>query len=868
MIAMHNIVAALLRLFPKRFRDQFGNDMLATFEDRWRERGGVNLAARTVVDLAASVVIEHHHSALKGDNIVTILWQDLRYALRTLLKAPGFAVVAVITLALGIGVNTAMFSVARAVLWRSLPYPHPERLVSAIEVPVKTPDVFYGASYLNFLDWRAQAPSFERLAAILSDKDILREGTEPIPIAGAAVTQSFFDVLGVQPAIGRGFTADEDKKGAPPVVVLSHTMWRKHFAGDPAIIGRSVRFDQAMLKVIGIMPEEFDYPPQSEYWVPLETTINPYFATHRAVYVLTTIGRIRDGKTAASAQAEIAAVAERIRHDYPETNRGLTIRTLRMQELFGRDLKPALLALLGAAGLVLLIACGNLATLLMVRASGRARELAIRAALGAGRRRLIRQLLTECGLLSVFGGAAGVGLAVIATRSLTLLTQDPRLGGIHLDQTMLAFAMTVTIATNLLFGVLPAIRATRIDNVGTMKQSRSGDPRRSRAQQFVVVAEVALCLVLLTGAGLLFESFRRVLDVNPGFRTDHLVTMHVNLPSTYKTMASVTGFYQQSTDRLSRLPGVTGASAANKLPISGGDAVGDVTIEGRPFIQGQAPASSFRRTLPNYFRLMGIALVRGREFDGEDDLKHPRVTIINESMARGVWPSEDPIGKRIRIGASSSTPWSTIVGIVKDVRQEGLDTAPAYSTYEPLAQNLQLSIVFTIRTAMEPASVIAAARSELQHLEPALLIDQVQTMSDRITASVAPRRLNLVLFGLFAALALVLASVGLYGVVAYAAGQRTQEFGIRMALGAQSNDVLRMVLGQGLRLAIAGIVIGIAASLALARVITTLLFGVRPYDPLTIVSVALLVTAVALAACWMPARRATRIAPTVALRCD
>lgn len=864
MISMSKVVAALLRLFPKKFRDRFGSDMLATFDDRWRENRSVKLAARTMIDLAASAAIERG----KGDHIMKILWQDLRYALRAFSKTPGFVIVAVMTLALGIGVNTAMFSVAHAVLWRSLPYPHPERLVSATEVPVKTPDLLYGASYLNFLDWRAQAPSFAQFAAILSDTDILRDGAEPVPIAGAAVTQSFFNVLGVQPALGRVFAPEEDKKGAPMVVVLSHSMWRKHFAGDPAIVGRSVRFDQAVLKVVGVMPEAFDYPPQSEYWVPLETTINPYFATHRAVYVLTTIGRLRDGGNITNAQAEVAAVAERIRHDHPETNRGLTIRMLPMQDLFGRDLKPALFALLGAAGLVLLIACGNLAALLLVRASSRTRELAIRAALGAGRRRLILQLLTECGMLSVFGGAAGVGLAVIATRSLTLLTKDPRLAGIHLDQTMLAFAMAATIATNLLIGVLPAMRATRIDTAGAMKQSRSGDPRRSRAQQFVVTAEVALCLVLLTGAGLLFESFRHVLDVNPGFRTDHLVTIHVNLPSTYKTIASVTSFYQQSSEHLSRLPGVTGASAASKLPISGGEAVGDITIEGRPFVQGQAPAASFRRTLPNYFRLMGIPLVRGREFEDGDDMKHPRVMIVNESMARGVWPGEDPIGKRIRLGASDKTPWSLIVGIVKDVRQEGLDTEPAYSTYEPLAQNAQLSVVFTIRTAMEPAAVITAARDEFQHIEPALLIDQAQTMADRIRQSVSPRRLNLVLFGLFAALALVLASVGLYGVVAYSAGQRTQEFGIRMALGAQSGDVLRMVLGQGLRLALAGVAIGIAAALAVARVLTTLLFGVRPYDPLTIACVALLVTIVALAACWLPAKRATRVAPTTALRCE
>ncbi len=433
---------------------------------------------------------------------------------------------------------------------------------------------------------------------------------------------------------------------------------------------------------------------------------------------------------------------------------------------------------------------------------------------------------------------------------------------------MLLFAAAVTIATNVLFGVFPAIRVTRTDAAGAMQRSRSGDPGRARAQGMVVVAEVALCLVLLTGAGLLLESFRRVLNVNPGFRMDHLVTMRVALPLSYKTVDAVMQFYEQSTERLRVLPGVSGVSAISALPISGGDSVGDVHIEGRPFAQGAAPAASFRRALPNYFRLMGIPMIRGREFEDRDDAKHTKVTIINESMARRFWPDSDPIGARIQIGPSETPRWSTIVGVVKDVRQEGLDTDSKLSTYEPLAQSPWTTISVAIRTQGDPLSVVSSARADLRSLEPAILIDRVQTMDERIGASVAPRRLNLVLFGLFAALALVLASVGLYGVVAYGAAQRTQEFGIRMALGAQSGDVLRMVLGQGLRLALAGIGIGVIVALVASRLLATLLYGVQPHDPFTIASVALLVIAVASAACWLPARRATRITPTVALRCD
>jgi predicted permease len=862
---MRKMVAAILRLFPKRFREQFGEDMLGTFDDRWQEHRSFRLAARTLVDLAASAAIQHG----KGDNIMRILWQDTRFAMRTLLKAPGFAVVAVLTLALGIGVNTAMFSVAHAVLWRSLPYADPDRLVAATEAEAKQPDSNFGVSYPNFRDWQAQSSAFENLAGTLHDDRVLREGGEPVRISGASVSASFFNILGVQPEIGRVFTKEEDTRSGPDVMVLSHSLWVKQFAADPAITGRKLRLGARTMTIIGVMPAGLDYPPKAEYWLPLESNIGTHFATHRAVYVMGTIGRLRDGKTAIDAEKELNVIRDRIRRAYPETDRGLVSRVIPLRDQLGRDLKPALLALLGAAGLVLLIACGNLAALMLVRASGRTREFAIRAALGAGRRRLIRQLLTESSLLSIAGGAAGIALAALAMRSLSLLTQDPRLLDIRVERNMLLFAATITIATNILFAVFPAVRATRANAAAAVKQSRTGDPRRARSQQFVVVAEVALCLVLLTGAGLLLESFRRVLNVDPGFQTSHLLTMRVGIPIGYNTPEALARFYRDSTSRLGALPGVRGVSAVSSLPISGGDGVGDIHIEGQPFAEGHAPAASFRSTLPNYFRVMGIPLVRGREFDERDDATHPNVTIINESMARRFWPDGDAIGARIQIGPVNTPERArTVIGVVKDVRQEGLDRDAHFSVYDPLPQSPWGTVSFAVRAEGDPRSIMASVRAELHAMEPQMVVDRVETMSDRIGNSVAPRRLNLTLFGLFAALALLLASVGLYGVVAYSAGQRTQEFGIRMALGAQTGDVLRMVLGQGLKLALAGVAIGIAAALVVARVLTTLLFGVRPYDPVTIASVALVVTLVALAACWLPARRATRIAPITALRCE
>ncbi len=861
---MHRVIVMLLRLFPKNFRDRFEADMLVTFDDRWRERASPVLAARTVIDLASSVMIERS----RGDHAMKMLWLELRYGVRTLLKTPAFTLVAIITLALGIGVTTAMFSVAHAVLWRSLPYPHPERLVAATEVEIKHPDQPCGASYPNFRDWQAQTNVFESFAAILRDQRTLRDAPEPVRVTGSAVSHQFFDVLGVAPAIGRVFTASEDAREGPSLVVLSHAMWTKRFASDPSIVGRTLHFSQTALTVVGVMPPGFDYPPQAEYWVALEPNLDPYFIEHRVVYVLRTIGRLREGHTLNDARTQLSAVADRIYRDHPEANRGLMIHAASLRDELGRDLKPALLALLGASALVLLIACGNLAGLMLVRANGRAREFAIRAALGAARQRLIRQLLTESALISIVGGAAGVALAWLAMQALPLLSKDPRLLDIALDRTMLLAALAVTIVTALLFGTAPALRASRADSTQAMRQSRGSDPRRARAQQMVVIAEVALCLVLLMGAGLLLESFRRVLSVNPGFREDHLVTMQVSLPSAYSTVSAVMGFFHELSERLPTLPGVSAASVVSRLPIDGGDSMGDINIEGRPVEQGQSPAASFRRTLPNYFRVMGIPLVRGREFEEGDDPKHPHVMIISESMAKHFWPGADPIGQHVKIGPVNDLPWRTVVGVVKDVRHNGLDTEPGFATYEPLAQEPWTSVAVAIRAQGDPRSVIASARAELRRIEPGLLIDKVQTMDERIGDSVAPRRLNLTLFATFAGLALVLSAVGLYGVVAYAAEQRTREFGIRMALGAQTGDVLRMVLGQGLRLAAAGVAIGIVAAFAMSRVIATLLYDVRPFDPMTMVSVALLVALVAIVACWVPARRATRVAPTVALRCE
>ncbi len=874
---MRRIVAALLHFFPPQFKRTFGEDMLATFDQRWRQRPSLRLAARTIFDLLASALLlrfSTHKPALgplkKGDSPVSILWQDFCFALRTLRKSPAFTLVALVTLALGIGVNAAMFSVANAVLWRSLPFPDAARIVWVGEVDRANPDNAWGATYLNFRDWQARSHSFERLAGTMRDERILRQGAEPSRVSGMAVTPEFFEVLGVQPAAGRVFAAADEKPESPLGIVLSDRMWRRRFGADPAMVGRTIRFDDLIATVVGIMPERFEALMESEYYVPLGHVIDPYFATHRAVWVLTSIGRLRSGQTVAAAQTELEGIMQQIRRDHPEVDRGFAMRVHPLQSQLSRDLRPALLALLGAVAVVLLIACANLAGLMSVRAASRAREMAIRSALGAGRQRMIRQLLTECATLAFAGGLAGIGLAFWAARGLQWLSKDPRLLKISIDFPVLLFAFAATLMTTLLFGVAPAIHAARIDAAEALKSGPrlGGGPRRAFARQILVVAQVALCLVLLVGAGLLFRSFRRVLSVDPGFRADHLASLRVELPGSYQTIAAVTQIHRQFLERLKSMPGVVDATMTNSLPVSGDSSNGDITIEGIASAPGELGATNFRRAVPGYFRAMGIPLVRGRDFTDSDDRQHPDVAIINETMARRFWPSQDPLGRRFQIGPHDTARWMTIVGVVKDVRNLRLDSEVGYSSYQPYAQQPRTRMEFAIRAAGNPEMVMASAQRELQRIEPAAMIDNVQTMSQRIDDTLSPRRLNLVLFGLFSLLALVLAAVGLYGVVAYAAGQRTREFGIRMALGARAANVLWLVLGQGLKLALIGVGIGIGVSIGLTRLLTNLLFGVGPTDPLTMIAVAMLLACVATLACWLPARRATRIAPTEALRTE
>jgi predicted permease len=850
-------------------KNDFDQELRTHLELEAEEQSAPGISDREAQDRARrafgnTTIISEDVRAVWHPRLLENFWQDARYGLRQLRKNPTFTLVAIITLALGIGANTAMFSIADAVLWRSMPYPQPEQLVVASEIPRADPDSDWGTTYLTFRDWQSRSTVFQNFAATMPEQRVFRDAAEPVRVSGVAVTHDFFDVMGVSPIMGRVISASDDKAGAPPVVVLSNHLWRDRLDSDPNIVGRIIHIGRTItFTAIGVMPPGFD-DSTIDYWVPLVRIIPPNFAT-RHVWIFRTVGRLRPGATAAQAQAELETMLLQIQRDFPEANRGLDVRVNSLRTQTSSDLRPALLVLLGAVGLVLLIACANLASLISVRAAGRGRELAVRAALGASRARLIAQLLTESALLSFAGGAAGVALAYWATRSLALLSKDPRLLHATINIPVLLFALAAAAVTSILAGIAPAMQHSR----DTLNSRNSGHRRRARLQQSLVVSEVALCLVLLVGAGLLFKTLRNILDVDAGFRTDHLVTMSVTLPPTYSADAQQLQFYRTTAERLQSLPGISGVSVVNSLPVAPGEANGDINIEGRPVAPGANGATGFRRSLPNYFRMMGIPLLRGREFDERDDgVNKDRVVIINDRFARQFWPNEDPIGKRVKIGPPENNPWLTIVGVVRNIHQTGLENPIGYTVYEPLAQSVSNGEEVAIRTQNDPATIISEVRSEMHRLEPSALVDNFATMDQRIDESVSPRKLNLFLFGLFSGLALVLATIGLYGVVAYTVGQRTQEFGIRMALGAQRSDVVRLVLTQGLKLALAGTIIGIVVALALSSVVRKMLFGVRPADPVTLISVAVLLTIVALAACWLPAFRASRIEPTQALRIE
>jgi len=807
------------------------------------------------------------------------MWQDIRFGFRTLLRSPATSVVALLTLALGIGANTALFSVVNGVLLEPLPYPEPDELVAVMESnPGRGFDQFYAAPP-NFDDWRRQNQAFSALAAAAQRPFNLTGGERPESVRGTQVTPEFFRVVEVQPALGRGFLPEDGRPGAPKVVVLSHGLWQRRFGSDPGILDRQIPIDGESYTVVGIMPPGFSLPSRQEIWVPLPWVFPPEM---RGTHFLLAYGRLKDGVTVEQAQIEMKTIAARLERQYPDTNAGWTVLVTPLHDILVEGVRPALLLLLAAVAFVLLIACANVANLLLARLAVREREIAVRTALGAGRTRLVRQMLTESLVLFVVGGALGILLATWATRALVALYGEglPREQAIGIDGRVLLFTLFLSLGTGFLFGLAPALSATSGGLFGALKEggrSLAGGSRGRLARNLLVLGEVAIALVLLVGAGLLLQSFARLRAVDPGFRTEGILTADLALPEQrYADPGRQVAFTRELLDRLRVIPGVQSASTVFPLPLSGYPFVLGFAVEGHPVPpSSEQPSANVRLITPDFFKTMGIPVLKGRPFTLRDDLKSLPVLIVNRTMAERLWPGEDPIGKRITFGSTEgpNVPWQEVVGLVADIHHAGLDQDPGSEAYWPRLQapvNGTMSIL--LRTDVEPAQLAGAVRKAVRSIDSDLPVERVQSLEAVVSEALAGSRFQTVLLGIFAGVALLLAAVGVYGVISYSVAQRTHEIGIRMALGARRPEVLSLVVRQGMALVLAGVGLGLALAVlllwGLAERVSTYIYGGGVFDPLILVAVPLVLLAVALVANYLPARRATRVDPLVALRSE
>ena len=811
-------------------------------------------------------------------------WQDLRYGIRMLVKSPGFTAVTVLTLALGIGANTAIFSVVNAVILRPLPFPEPDRLVAVTESNRQRGEQHSAISYPDLLDWKTQNRVFEGVAGFRADTFALTGVDEPEPIQSAVVSSDLFAVLGAKPALGRTFLPNEDQLNTATgrVVILSYRFWQRRFGSDPHVLGRTLQLDSQSYTIVGVMPAGFQFPIQLkpvEVWTTFAVDSitmdgSKPITAERGAHYFDAIARLKPSVGIQQAQAAMDAIMAALAKQYPDTNahRGAAVMP-ELDRMVG-DVRPALLVLFGAVGCVLLIACVNVANLLLARATSRQKEIAIRSALGAGRMRVLRQLLTEAVLLSLLGGVLGLLLAIWGTDLLLGLSPEnvPRLQSVHVDGAVLGFTMGISLFTGLIFGLLPALHLSKSGLAEPLKESgrSSTDSARSkRLRSALVVGEVALALVPLVGSGLLIQSFMRLQGVNPGFNPHHVLTINLGLPDARYNAAQQAAFFGQIVERVRALPGVHLASAVVPLPLSEDRMRTSFEIEGRPVPKSEEPLTEFRSIAPDYFRTMEIPLLQGRDFTERDDMKAPAVVIVNQTLAQRFFPNQNPLGKHIKPHVSvteGDKVMREIVGVVGDVKHRGLGVESEPEVYVPQAQIPFDGKTLVLRTDADPVSVTAAVRREVKSLDKDLPIYSVKPLEQYLSASLAQPRFNTLLLTIFAGVALILAAVGLYGVMSYSVAQRTHEIGIRLALGARQEDVMKLVVGQGLALTLGGVVIGLAGALAFTRLLTTLLFGVSATDPVTFAGVAVLLSAVALAACYLPARRAMRVDPMVALR--
>jgi putative ABC transport system permease protein len=797
--------------------------------------------------------------------------RDVRAAVRAVAKKPGFSVVVVLMLAVGIATNTAIFSVVDGVLLRALPYRQDDRIVTVWQRAPRRGVEREPTSPADFFDWREQTQSFEAFGMAEPWGHLLTGDTEPEAIRSWVVSPGFFESLGAPALLGRTFLSEEYQPGSSPVVVVGYRWWQRHFGGDPNLIGRKLTFNNQPTTVVGIMPPEFEYPPGRELWAPRPRRDNDM--QNRGRTFIWVVGRLKPGRTMLQAQQEMSAIAARLADEYPQTNAGIGVTLVPLRQVLFGDVRPALFVLFGAVALVLLIACANVANLLLARGAERQREFAIRSALGASRSRIVRQSMIESLVLAGSGGAGGVLLSVWLIRAIVALSANnlPRLEQIHLNSNVLAFAAGISIVTALLSGLTPAFQNARLNLVDVLKEATHTTTAGSARQHFrraLVVAQVAVAFVLLVGAGLLARSFVTLLEVDPGFTANKALTLEVQLAR--RTTEQRTAFLDATLEKLAAMPGVAGAGAASALPFSDNQVAQPTTIkiEGRPSVASEGDAiANLISVTPDYFRALGVPLLSGRLLT-RFDTKDVPVTVINHTMAVRYWPAEDPIGKKVSFRSYGGSFTTEIVGVVGDTRTANLEIEPKPEIFVSHASLIGYpnSMTYFVRTAADPLSLLPAVKEKIREVNKEQAFSSVATIDQLVERSLSQRRFNLVLLASFAVLALLLAGVGLYGVISFMTAQRTYEIGIRMAFGAGRRDVLKLIIAQGMALTLAGIVIGLLGSFALTRLMQSLLFGISATDPMTFVVIALVLSAVPLLACYVPARRATKVDPMVALR--
>jgi predicted permease len=867
-------------LFHKDRVDQEFSEEIRTYVDMLTEaklrQGQTPQEARrnALLELGGVEQVEERVREIRVGQFIETAWRDVRLGVRTLVHSPIFTAVTVLSLALGIGANTAIFSVVNGLLLRPLSYPESERLVDVWHTPPQQsfPGLDrFSVSPANYIDWKAQATVFEQVAVYGYAGLSLSTSNDPLPLIGATVSSDFFSVLRSNAMLGRTFTPDEEQPGRDQVVVISHGLWQRAFGANPNIIGQPVTLNSRSFTVVGIMPAAFEFPREAELWVPLAWDDKERQV--RSIHDYLVIARLKQNVSVQQAQAEMSTISSRLEQQYPEEDKGWGAVVIPLREDLVGDIRTALLVLFCAVGFVLLIACANVANLMLARGANRQKEIAVRIALGAGRARLVRQLLTESVLLAVTGGVLGLMLAVWGSKMLVRLGSLPNAGDIGIDTWALGFTLLVSFAAGVIIGIMPALQFTRTSVSETLKQGSGrtgGSPMKQHTRKALVISEVALSLVLLIGAGLMIRSFWKLQNVDPGFDTSNTLTMSVALtPIRYSEPHQQLAFFDRTIEQIRAVPGVVSVGVTTTIPLAGGGSTQPFSIEGRPTgAIAEQPMAQTRYISPDYFRTLGIPLRQGRFFTDQDRDNSVPVVIISEAMAHRFWPGENPIGKRLTPSFHAEQGAREIVGVVGDVKARGLDADASAMMYLAYRQSPRPYLSFVVRTASNPESLVQPVSRAIYSIDKEQALTDVQTMDQVLTQSLSGQRFNMTLLLSFAGVALLLAAVGVYGVMNYTVTLRRRELGIRMALGAAKTDVLRLVLGQGLTLTLIGVGAGLISAYALTRLMASLLYGVTATDYLTFGSVSAMLVVVGLVASYVPARRATKVNPTIALRAE